>query len=365
MRAATAASAPRARATSAAGTSAPSRAIARVRGSRRSGCSTPARRRGCRAGSARRGSARPSARSRSRARRPRDRASAAARPSSSTAPRCSLPSRARTPGGSAGRDRDPQAAAARARRPRRSRSPRRRPSRRGTAPRRRRGARAAPSTPRPCHTSRLGPSEMRSRWGLRPNSPQNAAGMRIEPPPSEPRRDADRARRPRRRPSRRSSRPACGPASHGLRVAPNASDSVNGQIVSSGTCVLPMTIAPASRSARTTSASRSARAAVRQRAPRGDLAGDVGVVLDRHRHAEQRPPIARPAARVGLVGLGQARGAASTTRNALSCGIDLPDALERRLDQLARRDLAGGHQARLLGGAGEAEVGGVHGAGED
>jgi hypothetical protein len=45
-------------------------------------------------------------------------------------------------------------------------------------------------------------------------------------------------------------------------------------------------------------------------------------------------------------------------------GVHLPDALERRLHQLAGRDLAGGHQARLLGGAGEAEVGGVHGAAE-
>ena len=42
---------------------------------------------------------------------------------------------------------------------------------------------------------------------------------------------------------------------HGLRVIPAAADSVNGQIVSSGTLVLPTTIAPAARSRRTSSLS--------------------------------------------------------------------------------------------------------------
>ena len=151
---------------------------------------------------------------------------------------------------------------------------------------------------------------------------------------------------------------------HGLRVAPKASDSVNGKIVSSGTCVLPMTIGARLAQRAHDVGVALARAAVRQRAPGRDLAGDVGVVLDRHRHAEQRPPIARAAARVGLVGLGQ--GAVGEHHaEGVELGVRLPDALERRLDELARRDLAGGHQARLLGGAGEAEVGGVHGAGED
>ena len=53
---------------------------------------------------------------------------------------------------------------------------------------------------------------------------------------------------------------AAGPARrvlgfHGLRVAPKVFDSVNGQIVISGTLVLPITIAPASRRRRTTSPS--------------------------------------------------------------------------------------------------------------
>src|SRR5439155_361561 len=46
--------------------------------------------------------------------------------------------------------------------------------------------------------------------------------------------------------------------SHGLRVTPKASLSVQGQIVSSGTWVLPITIAPASRSRRTISLSAAA-----------------------------------------------------------------------------------------------------------
>ena len=55
--------------------------------------------------------------------------------------------------------------------------------------------------------------------------------------------------------------------SQGLRVTPYVGDSVNGMIVSSGTCVLPRITAPADRSRRTTSASAAA-AAVRLAAER-------------------------------------------------------------------------------------------------
>ncbi len=47
--------------------------------------------------------------------------------------------------------------------------------------------------------------------------------------------------------------------SHGLRVMPQVIDSVNGHSPSSGIFVLPITIAPASRSRRTTSESAGAR----------------------------------------------------------------------------------------------------------
>jgi hypothetical protein len=41
-----------------------------------------------------------------------------------------------------------------------------------------------PRTASPFQPSRWGAIEMRPRWGLRPNRPQLAAGIRIEPPPS-------------------------------------------------------------------------------------------------------------------------------------------------------------------------------------
>jgi hypothetical protein len=78
--------------------------------------------------------------------------------------------------------------------------------------------------------------------------------MRIEPAPSEPRAiaaspAATAVAEPPDEP------PDVRPGSHGFRVTPNAGDSVNGVIVSSGTCVLPRITAPAARSRRTTSAS--------------------------------------------------------------------------------------------------------------
>ena len=203
---------------------------------------------------------------------------------------------------------------------------------------------------------------MRSRWGLIPNRPQNAAGMRIEPPPSEPR-PTPTAPAATAAPVPPLEPPGVWSSDHGLRVAPKASDSVNGKIVSSGTCVLPMTIAPASRSARTTSASRS-RGPPCDSEPQAVTSPATSVSsLIATGTPEQRTPIARPAARVGLVGLGQGA-VGEHDAEGVELGVHLPDALERRLDELARRDLAGGHQARLLGGAGEAEVGGVHGAAE-
>ncbi len=63
-----------------------------------------------------------------------------------------------------------------------------------------------------------------------------------------------------------------------------------------------MITAPASRSRRTTSASARGGLAVGVGAVSGDLAGDVDVVLDRDRHAQQRALAAGAAARVGLVG---------------------------------------------------------------
>ncbi len=87
-----------------------------------------------------------------------------------------------------------------------------------------------------------------------PNSPQNDAGMRIDPAPSEP------IETPHRPAAAATPAPPLEPPGvyagfHGFRVAPNASVSVNGQIVSSGVSVLPTTIAPAERRRATTSES--------------------------------------------------------------------------------------------------------------
>ena len=111
-----------------------------------------------------------------------------------------------------------------------------------------------PLTDRPFHAPSCGASGTRSRCGLIPNRPHQADGIRIDPMPSEP--------------SAIAARPAATAAplppllppgvrlvSHGFRVAPNVSVSVNDQSIISGTAVLPTMTAPAARSLRTTSAS--------------------------------------------------------------------------------------------------------------
>src|SRR5436305_11116478 len=90
-----------------------------------------------------------------------------------------------------------------------------------------------------------------------PTRPQQAAGIRTDPPPSEPVAHgtipaATAAAEPPDEP------PVVRERSQGLRVMPLASLAVQGKIVNSGTLVIPMGIAPAARSRRTTSASVSA-----------------------------------------------------------------------------------------------------------
>ena len=81
-----------------------------------------------------------------------------------------------------------------------------------------------------------------------PPARSRRAGIRIEPPPSEPvaaRHHPGGARPPRSRPT---SPRVSATGSQGLRVTPLASLAVHGQIVSSGTLVIPIGIAPAARS---------------------------------------------------------------------------------------------------------------------
>ena len=113
---------------------------------------------------------------------------------------------------------------------------------------------STPITDSPCQARLRGASETRPRCGFSPNRPHQAAGIRIEPAPSEPKAAptspaATAAPLPPLEP------PGACWSSHGLRVAPYVAVSVNGHSIISGTLVLPITIAPASRSLRTTSAS--------------------------------------------------------------------------------------------------------------
>src|SRR5688572_31317765 len=92
----------------------------------------------------------------------------------------------------------------------------------------------------------IGPSEVRWRVGFRPTSPQQLAGIRIEPPPSFacaigtiP--AATAAADPPLEP------PTVWSRFQGLRVAPYALGSVVGRMPSSGVFVLPIVTSPASR----------------------------------------------------------------------------------------------------------------------
>jgi hypothetical protein len=105
------------------------------------------------------------------------------------------------------------------------------------------------------YTSPNGAVEIRPRDGLSPKRPQQEAGMRIEPPPSEPcasgaRPPATAAAAPPLEP------PGVRPGSHGLRQAPFRTDSVTAVVPNSGVFVLPSTTKPASRTRRTSSTSR-------------------------------------------------------------------------------------------------------------
>src|SRR5262249_47323709 len=99
----------------------------------------------------------------------------------------------------------------------------------------------------PIHESPLsGPSDTRARLGFSPTSPQLAAGMRIEPPPSlawpagtKP--AATAAADPPDEP------PVEWSVSHGLRAGPQARDSVVIVVPISGTFVRPTAMKPAAR----------------------------------------------------------------------------------------------------------------------
>jgi hypothetical protein len=116
---------------------------------------------------------------------------------------------------------------------------------------------SGPVVPSACHRCGFGDAETLPRCGFRPKSPQFAAGMRIDPPPSPPRATgtspaATAAADPPEEP------PGVLDWSWGLRVTPYPPVWVKGHAPNSGIRVVPMMTAPASRSSRTTRASAAA-----------------------------------------------------------------------------------------------------------
>src|SRR5919108_1794410 len=90
--------------------------------------------------------------------------------------------------------------------------------------------------------------------GFNPASPQKAAGIRTEPPPSDPvAMGASPAARAAPEPPL--DPPGDQSSAHGFRVGPKRRFAVNPSVSNSGTLVLPTTIAPAARSRETTSPS--------------------------------------------------------------------------------------------------------------
>ena len=212
----------------------------------------------------------------------------------------------------------------------------------------------------PCQPS-LAPrsSGTRPLWGLRPNRPQNAAGMRIDPAPSVP------SATPHSPAAAAAPDPPLDPpgvrsSAHGLRVTPKAGVSVNGQIVSSGTFVLPMTTAPAARRRRTTSASRGRGVRSEASVPRAvaSPATSVSSLIATGTPSSGRAS-PRAAAGVGLVGLGE-RALGEDDAVGVELRVEAVDAVERRAHDLARGHLARGDEPCLARGAGVGEVGGVH-----
>ena len=140
---------------------------------------------------------------------------------------------------------------------------------------------------RPSQCSPSGIFETRPRVGFIPTRPQHDAGIRIDPPPSEPVANgtipaATAAAEPPEDP------PGVRSGFHGLRVIPVASLAVHGKIVSSGTFVTPIGIAPAARSRRTTSASAGAGGPYELEPRVVGSPASWRVALDRDRDARER-----------------------------------------------------------------------------
>ena len=196
---------------------------------------------------------------------------------------------------------------------------------------------------------KCGPSGFRPLVGLRPNTPQHAAGIRMEPPASFPwamatMPEATAAPAPPLEP------PGVRVVSHGLRVGPNLTGSVVAPIAISGRLVLPMAISPARFQRLTSSASSSG--------TKSPMKFDDSV--KRTPAYSARKSLTRNGTpENGPFGNGPSRRLASLVvhrrDDGVEGGIEPLDALDRGLHELRRRHVAVADHLRLGRGVDEAQ----------
>ena len=203
------------------------------------------------------------------------------------------------------------------------------------------------STPRPT-SARSGPTLARPWVGLSPTNPQHDAGMRMLPPPSEALANGHHPGGDRGGRRLRWSRRACVRGPTGCASAPHAIGWVVGRLPISGLFVRPAITRPAALKRETSVVSDvSTRAAARQGgvAVGQRLPGEARVeVLEQERHPAERA--------VGKIGVGGdvAGVVEPADHDRVECGVEALDALDRRVEQLARCDLALGDQGGLVDG---------------
>ena len=195
--------------------------------------------------------------------------------------------------------------------------------------------------------------------GLNPTSPQHAAGMRIDPAPSEavamPTAPAAiSAAEPPEDP------PVVCPRLSGLRVIPCAVGLGEAEDRELGQRRLGDDDHPGRANRGDEVGVLGSRHEHRLAAQAGDLARDVEIVLDRDRDAEQRPALPRGSAAVRLVGSGK-RLVGEHRDGRVDRRVLAIDGVERRLGELPRGQRPGGEQLALSRWSSGHGLGGCHG----
>ncbi len=201
------------------------------------------------------------------------------------------------------------------------------------------------------------PPGTRPRLGFMPESPQQAEGMRMEPPPSDPVASgtmpaASAAAAPPEEP------PGPRLVSYGLRDGPKMALVVLPIQPNSGVLVLPTTTQPAARKRATKGSSDGGGRVVGvQRGAVGrDVPDRVLQILHAERDAGQRPGVV-PGRDALVERIGLHEGALAVDRDEGVVGrIEPLDPRQRHLGQLTRADLLGPHRARQVLDGRRAEV---------